>query len=361
MRVGVDGRSLASDRGRGVATYLRLLLGTMAHRFPDDEYALLVPGREPLPDREGLREPNLRRWRTRLGSRALFGVAGLVGRPATDRLLGGCDVLWMPAVAPAAVSPATPLVLTVHDLSFEHRSADFTPYERAWHRVARPRRLAERSERVIAVSEATRQDLLASWSLDPTTVVTVLSGPGRPAAAGPAPVGLPAAPFVLAVGALEPRKRPDLLLEAHRRATARGLAAGLVFAGDGPLRDEVAAGGAIVLGHLPDGQLEAVYARALALACPSREEGFGFTPLEALARGVPAVVADLPPLRETLGDAALRVPPGDADALAEALLRLEREWDLRDRLVAAGPAALERLSWDRAARATRAVLAEAAS
>lgn len=361
MRVGVDGRSLASDRGRGVASYLRLLLGAMARHFPGDEYAVLVPGREPLPDHEALSEPNLRRWRTRVGSRALFGSAGLLGRPATDRLLGGCDVVWMPTVAPAAVSPATPLVLTVHDLSFEHRPLDFTLYERAWHRVAQPRRLAERSERVIAVSEATRQDLLASWDLDPESVVTVLSGPGRPAARGPAPVGLPSAPFVLAVGALEPRKRPDLLLEAHRRATARGLVANLVFAGDGPLREAVAARGAIVLGHLSDSQLEAVYARALALACPSREEGFGFTPLEALARGVPAVVADLPPLRETLGDAALRVPPGDADALADALLRLERDQELRDRLVAAGRGALERLSWDRAARATRAVLGKAAS
>lgn len=362
MRVGVDGRSLASDRGRGVASYLRLLLGEMARHFPGDEYAVLVPGRHDLPDTKALSEPNVRLWRTRPGSRALFGAAGLLGRPEVDRLLGGCDVAWMPTVAPVAVSRATPLVLTVHDLSFEHRPADFTPYARAWHRIARPRRLAERSERLIAVSEATRRDAIASWGLDPGSVVTVLSGPGRPAVpAGPASAGLPPAPFVLAVGALEPRKRPDLLLEAHRRAAARGLSAQLVFAGDGPLRDKIAAAGAIVLGHLPDAQLEAVYAGALALACPSREEGFGFTPLEALARRVPAVVADLPPLRETLGEGALRVPPGDAEALAEALVDLERDEVLRDRLVAAGREAVGRLSWARAARDTRAVLEEAAS
>ena len=91
----------------------------------------------------------------------------------------------------------------------------------------------------------------------------------------------------------------------------------------------------------------------------SREEGFGFTPLEALSAGVPAVVSDLPVFRETLGDAALTVPPGDADALADALLRLEREPELRDRLVEAGGERVCLLSWERAARETRALFEEA--
>jgi glycosyltransferase involved in cell wall biosynthesis len=116
-----------------------------------------------------------------------------------------------------------------------------------------------------------------------------------------------------------------------------------------------------VLGHVPDPALEALYAGALALACVSRDEGFGFTPVEALARGAPVVVADLPVFAETLGEAALRVPAGDADALAEALLRLECEPGLRERLVAAGREVVARFSWERAARETRAVLAEAAS
>ena len=64
-----------------------------------------------------------------------------------------------------------------------------------------------------------------------------------------------------------------------------------------------------MLGHVPDAVLEALYERALAVSCVSREEGFGFTPLEALARGTPAVVTDLPVFDETVGAGALRVPP----------------------------------------------------
>jgi len=339
MKVAVDGRALrpGTARSRGIARYLRCLLDELRRQFPGDTYELVDPGR------------------------AALALSALAGRPRLDRIAGGCDVVWLTAPAPAAVSRGTPLVLTVHDLSFEHGAADYSRYERLWHHLARPARLARRAERVICVSEATRRAAIDEWRLPAERVRTILSGPGRPpaAAAASSPPGLPER-FVLAVGALEPRKLPGVLAAAHRRARADGLAAGLVFAGDGPLRAELEAAGATVLGHVPDEPLDLLYERALAVVCASREEGFAFTPLEALARGTPAIVADLPVFDETLGDGALRVPPGDESALAAALLQIEREPELRDRLAAAGRAAVERLSWAEAARATRGVLAEAA-
>jgi len=333
----VDARSLREGRSpRGVAVYLSCLLAEPALRTEEDDYKLVVRGR------------------------AAFAAAALTGRPRLDRLVDGCDVVWAPAPAPLAVSRGHPLVLTVHDLSFEHGARDFGRYERFWHRLARPRALARRARRVIAVSDAVRSQLLVEWGLAPEKVVAVTSGPGRlPSPAGRKPEGLPAS-YVLAVGELEPRKRPDLLVDAHARARAQGLQAGLVFAGGGSLRAELETAGAILLGFVPDDRLDALYANALALVCVSREEGFGFTPLEALARGTPPVVSDIAPFRETLGDAALRVPPGDVAALADALVRLEREDGLRARITAAGGEALRRISWERAARATREVLAEAA-
>jgi glycosyltransferase involved in cell wall biosynthesis len=252
----------------------------------------------------------------------------------------------------------------VHDLSFEHRPRDYSLYDRAWQRLARPAGLARRAERVLCVSEATRRAVMDEWGVEPGRARTVLPGPGRPPRPGRAPAAElpPAVPdaFVLAVGALEPRKLPGLLVEAHHRARDAGLRAGLVFAGDGPLRADIERGGAIVLGHVPDVLLDALYDRALAVSCVSREEGFGFTPLEALARGTPAVVTELPVFDETLGDGALRVAAGDVAGLADVLLRLEREPELRERLAEAGRAAVARLSWEEAARATREALAEAA-
>ncbi len=111
---------------------------------------------------------------------------------------------------------------------------------------------------------------------------------------------------------------------------------------------------------MSDAQLDVLYRGALALVMPSLLEGYGLPVREALARGTPAVVSDLPVFGPDLDGAVLRVPPGGEAALTAALLRLERDEGLRARLAAAAPGAVAGLSWDQAARRTRAVLAEAA-
>jgi glycosyltransferase involved in cell wall biosynthesis len=261
----------------------------------------------------------------------------------------GDDVAWLPAPGPVAVG-RVPYVLTVHDLSWEQRPGDFTPYERAWHAAARPRALARGAARVVADSAATRAVALAAWGLDPARVVVIAPGIGEPAPGVPPPAGR----YLLIVGALEPRKAPELALGAFARARAGGLDAELVVAGAGR-RARALAGrpGVRVLGPVDDAELDGLYRGALAVVQPSYLEGYGLVPLEALARGTPAVVADLPVYDETVGAAALRFAPGDAAGLADALLRVEAE---RERLLAAAPALPRRSD---AARALRAVLAGA--
>jgi glycosyltransferase involved in cell wall biosynthesis len=369
MRVGVDGRALRASRApRGVAVYLEELLRELVRLHPDDEYVVLVPGGA----RAGAVPAGAETMAPR-GSR-LHAAGAILGRPRLDRMLRRPDVVWLPAIAPVAISGDAPYVVTVHDLSFVHQPSDFTAYERLWHRVARPRRLVRGATRVITDTEHVRREAIAEWGIAEEGVTAVHPGPGRARAAaragegsageGAATEGAAGAAregaYVLAVGALEARKLPLVLVRAHSVATERGLRAPLVFAGDGPLRAEVEAAGARVLAQVADEELGAAYGGALCLACVSREEGFGFTPLEALAAGVPPVVSELPVFAETVGDAALRVPVGDVDALADALLRMEREPQLRVRLVEAGRARLRELSWERAARETRAVFEEAA-
>jgi len=370
MRIGIDGRALrATTEARGVAVYLERLLTELVRQHPEDDYRVLVPGgARPGALPEGI--DVVERGRS---GRALQGAAAIVGRPRLDDLLGGPDLVWLPAPVPVALSRDVPYVLTVHDLSFVHQPRDFSAYERLWHRLARPQRLASRARRVLTDTETVRKQVMEDWALPPEHVRAVPLGPGRaereaePAgsaervtAGGVDRPAVAGGRHVLAVGALEPRKLPLVLARAHALARERGLRAGLAFAGDGPLRGEVEATGATVLGHVSDAELDVAYREALCLACVSREEGFGFTPLEALAVGVPPVVSDLPVFAETLGEAAVVVPPGDVEALADALLRLEGDPELRSRLVEAGRTRLLELSWGRAARETRAVFEEAA-
>jgi glycosyltransferase involved in cell wall biosynthesis len=329
MLVGVDARALAARRG--VARYTRRMVEALAALDGVDVRAL-VPGREPV---EGVDGVDVRR--TRVPSRVLHIAGAVAGHPRVETLLGAgeVDVTWLPAPAPVAVGD--PYVLTVHDLSWEDRPADFTPYERVWHRVARPAALARRARAVVCDAPAVAEEVTARWG-----VRAVVVEPGVDRVAGVAPR---AGDYVLYVGALEPRKGLDVLADAWAQAALEGVE--LLVAGEGRVRVP----GATHLGHVSDADLSALYAGAQAVVLPSFLEGFGLPPREAAAYGTPSIVSDLPTLRLP---GTLRVPAGDAGALAGALRRLAAE---RARLIAELPPPR---TWADAATELRAVLAEAA-
>src|SRR4051812_34690112 len=198
MIVAVDARSLAA--GRGVSRYAREMLDALTRAFPGDAQRLVAP-----PFR-----------------RVVFGASALVRAPTLTSLAArGADVAWLPAPAPVAVG-ALPYVLTVHDLSWVERPRDFTAYERAWHAAGRLPDQARRAARVVADSHATARVLAHRWGVEAAVVAPGVTRPGGPP--GPNRRGR----YLLAVGALEPRKAPELLLGAFARARARGLDAELV-------------------------------------------------------------------------------------------------------------------------------------
>ena len=349
MRIGVDGRSL-TGAGRGVERYAAGMLGALGR------VRVLLPRGAALPEgvtAEAVRHP--------LPSRVLHGAGALAGRPRIDRLLGGVGVVWLPAPAPVAVGAGTPLVVTIHDLSFLERPRDYTVYERAWHRIAGVDRLVRRAARVVTDTEATAR--LVRRQFDAASVEVVPAGPGDPGPpAGAAEIaavrsrhGLPERYFLF-VGALEPRKAVDVLATAHARAA---VGAGLVLAGEGRLVPRGA--GVRAVGRVSRTDKAALYAGALAVVLPSWVEGYGYPPLEGYAHGAPAIVSDLPALRETAGDGARYVPPGDVDGLAAALQELAGDEALRRRLAARGRAALEGRTWEASARRLRTVLEEVAA
>ena len=180
-------------------------------------------------------------------------------------------------------------------------------------------------------------------------------------------------PFALFVGGIEPRKNLDALVEAF--ACVDDPEPWLVIAGGRTywapqgteallakvealperLRRRV-----VLTGYVSDDEKRAMLAGATVLAYPSRYEGFGFPVLEGFSAGVPVLTSSAASLPEVAGDAALMVDPNDVDAIAEGLVRLFGEPDLRERLVAAGRDRLATFSWERTAGATAEVLRAAA-
>lgn len=230
-----------------------------------------------------------------------------------------------------------PYVLTVHDLSWLTRPQDFTAYERLWHRLLRMQQLVGQAAAVVCDASAVAGQVQQRWNVTPQVVEPGVSF--SPAVPFERP-----RPYVLYVGAMEPRKGLEVL---DRAWAAADLDADLLLVGEG--RTSIGAGER--LGPVDDATLQRLYAGALAVVLPSFLEGHGFTPREAAAHGVPSIVSDLPTLQLP---GTLRVPPGDAAALAAALTALPAD---RARLVAELP---QPRSWAEAGAELAAVLLEAA-
>lgn len=316
--------------------------------------------------------------------------------PAAAR---GAAVAHVPYWGPPMRSPV-PLVVTVHDLIPLLR-ADYRrdPLVRAY--TALVVHATRRAALVIADSAHGARDIVAHLGVpearvrvvplgvDPVFAPERSAGDGRAAGAveatGPAAAilarsGLPPR-YGLYVGGFDRRKDVGALLTAWRMvwdATGVPLAvAGRLpepparHAPDGPTRTPDPRAQAVAadlppaavrfLGAVPDADLPALYAGAAVFAFPSRDEGFGLPPLEAMASGTPVVVADAASLPEVVGEAGLRVPVGDVATLAEALIAvLAEDGALAARLRGAGLERAARFTWDATARVTAEVYREVA-
>jgi alpha-1,3-rhamnosyl/mannosyltransferase len=261
-------------------------------------------------------------------------------------------------------------VATIHDLGV--RKVPWTLQAETLEALqAKLERTVRTSRLLISVSDAVRDELVDLGLAAAEKVRVVHHGPGQLAAVEPTrlPSGIPES-YALHVGTLEPRKNVLLLLEAWRELRrCHPEAPVLVLCGKYGWRSEeietqVRAaeqeGWAVHAGYVEEGQLSALYRRAVLVVFPSLYEGFGLPAVEAQHAGTPLVCSDLPVLREVAGDGALYTPADDPVALAAAVHRVLSEEELRARLIAAGARSASRLSWRDAARATAEVWLEAA-
>ncbi len=295
--------------------------------------------------------------------RALYPGWALTGRPALPETLAGCDVVH--ATNHAAVPPAGKgqgLVATVHDLAFDVFPETF-PATWRWLYRAGVRAAVRRADVIVVPSLATANDLAARYRAprDRMVVTPLASGlPDLPADPEEvrARLGIDR-PFLLLPGTLEPRKNAVRLIRAYRQA-APEIEQALALAGPegwgaAEIHAEIARPGPgtiVVTGRLDADDLDALYRSADAVLYPSLYEGFGLPIVEAMQRGIPVVTSTAPACAETAGDAALLVDADDVAALAEAIVRVTGDGQLREDLRARGLARAASFSWQATARAT---------
>jgi glycosyltransferase involved in cell wall biosynthesis len=361
VRVAFDAHMIGG-RETGNESYATNLLNALATGWPEDTYRVMTTDVARLTSAITL-PPNalpMRVWPAWSPLRITLGVPVAARRNRVD-------VVHMTTYVTPPVS-TTPTVVTVHDLSYLVYPEAFSRSVRTMLTTLVPRS-ARRADRVIAVSEHTKQDLVRFYGLDPDRIAVTPLAPAPAFAVLPDAAGMPLPPgvkepFVLAVGNLEPRKNLGRLLEAFAAVVHDGGFEGqLVLVGKG-------AGGAEILsraraqglesrvvltGFVTEGELVLLYNRAKLFVYPSLYEGFGLPPIEAMACGCPVVASNASVLPETLGDAALLVDPLSVGDLTRAMAAVLEGDALAGQLVKKGIDRSRSLSWHETARRTRAV------
>ena len=258
-------------------------------------------------------------------------------------------------VPPAYRGPA---VVTVHDLSFESNPELMSRRDRFLFRTFVPR-AARRADRVLAVSERTKRDLVEHYRISEEKVVVTPNGVDaifRPNGDVP-----DSPPYALFVGGIQPRKDPLTAIEALALV---GGDLRLVLVGDEKRRGEEVRTAVRrlglerrveLVGYVEHEGLASLYRGAACLVFPSRYEGFGLPVLEAMASGTPVVATTAGAVPEVAGNAAVLVAPGDPEALAEGIRRALGD---RERLVAAGLERARMFTWSETARRTLEVYRE---
>lgn len=297
------------------------------------------------------------------------------------------DVLFAPGYT-APLTAGAPTVLTVHDVSFFARPEWFSFREGTRRRVLTAWS-ARRARVVITDSQFSKSEIVKHIGLPHSSVRVIPLGirrvepssePSREPSSEPSrePSREPPAepprerdPIVLYVGSVFARRRVDQLIASFDRVVERVPAARLEIVGenrtvphldlDALRRTTRHADRISIRSYVDDATLQGLYARASVFAFLSEYEGFGLTPLEALAAGVPPVVLDTPIARETCGPAALYVPASNtSDPLVDALCDCLTNAAPRDAVLQHAPAVLARYDWPAAAAATLQAIEEGA-
>lgn len=296
-------------------------------------------------------------------------------RPGVDEgMLSGQNIFhstFLPLPDPTVFPPQVKRFITVYDLIPIFHPEFFEG--KKYHILHEVVRSIKPDDFVLAISQATKNDLCGYAGIDPAQVFVT------PLAAGPAfyrcdnnvklaavreKYGIPAAPYILSLSTLEPRKNIAQTIRCFARFVeetgdrnlnlvlvgTKGWDYGGIFSelkANSAVRDRI-----IVTGYVADDDLAAVYSGALMFVYPSFYEGFGLPPLEAMQCGVPVITSNTSSLPEVVGDAGVMVDPADADALCQAMALLYNDGALRAEL---GQKAFERaqmFSWQQCAALT---------
>lgn len=372
MRIGIDVRCFAHGKNTGVEEYAKSLLKAIFVADSENKYVLFFNAwkNTEMDFSWATKYDNVTVKSYAIPNKLLNLSLWLLQYPKIDKLCGGLDFFFMPNSNFVALSHSTKLCLTVHDLSFEHCKSSFSLKRRLWHFFVNPRLLMEKAAHIFAVSEATREDIIATYGMSEKKVSIALNGPTAVHKAldrnnielivVKEKYHLPYN-FILFFGTVEPRKNIIGLVEAYDavRKECPDVTHKLVIAGASgwKSRNILRAISAAEYSHdimlisdIPEEEKDALYTLASVFVFPSFFEGFGFPPLEAMMSSTPVVTSHTTSLPEVVGRHAIMIDPSRREEIAEAICAVIKKDGVSQHMVSAESMNhAQRFTWRRAA------------
>lgn len=367
LRIGINALYLIPGGVGGTEIYLRSLIQAIAAADPVNEYYVftnLETDVELVPEQDNFHHVPQKVHASIRPARLSWEQIVLPWRARRLKL----DVLFNPGFTSPLFSPC-PNVTVFHDLQHKRHPEYFRRFDLPFWRLFLY--LSARfSSRLIAVSEATRLDLLRYYPIPDSKIRVVPHGVDEAFFE----VGRQRTPemlrhFVLCVSTLHPHKNLDRLVRAFRSIHRSRPEFRLIIAGMHGFQTnqiertiiECGMGAHVhITGWIPREELLELYRKAWAFVYPSTFEGFGMPVLEALASGIPCAVSSIEPIKGIAGSSALQFEPHDEGQIASAMLRIISDAELRSRLCGAGPRRAADFSWRTAAQQTIRVIEAAA-
>ncbi|HEX9504197.1 MAG TPA: glycosyltransferase family 1 protein [Patescibacteria group bacterium] len=289
------------------------------------------------------------------------------------------EMLWHPVDILLILAATLPLihakksVVTIHDIAYELFEGIYTGFMNYYQKFS-SRFAAKHAVKLLSVSQATKDDLIRTYKTDPDKITVTPLG----LADGFRPINyeevqpildkyeLIYQKYILFVGTIQPRKNIPRLVEAYQKIKEQNhIEEKLIIAGGRgwlwePILKQVKTAGidgsVKYLDYIPKQDLPYLIAGARLLTLPALYEGFGIPPLEAMASGVPVVVSNLSSLPEVVGDAGVLVDPNSIDSIADGLLKVIADNNLRLQMIAKGLERAKQFTWENTARKTLEVL-----
>jgi len=372
MNIIIDIRPLMGGKHSGVEIYIRKLLENLFKTDRRNRYVLFANSSSDQSHNLPLfNQPNVTTIQTSIPNKVLNSGLMFFGRPRIDKLIGKHlpdfkpDLYFSPDLRPFSLSAGIKKVCVVHDLSFRHFPRYFSLKTRIWHKLLDARRSLRKFDKIIAVSEFTKNDLNATFGINIKKIAVINEGVDDDFCAADdinvdagirAKYCLPK-DYFLFLSTLEPRKNLLRLIEAFKlykqshkddfKLALVGTPNHKIFSG---LRLEPHED-LIFTGFVPEKDKPHIFRMAAAFLYPSLFEGFGLPLLEAMKCGTPVITSNISSMPEICGPAALYVNPLSKAEIAEAMDRVLQP-EIREQLKREMASRIKRFSWKKCADET---------